>query len=125
MTGNDSTLSPQMPAAGGTQGTVTELARGILDDMQRLGKQQIDMLKSEFQEDLRRTKRATEFGGLGIVNMTVGGLALVACLVFVLHEQFQITMWASCLIIGGVLTGVGVALGLTARNLFESFNPLP
>jgi hypothetical protein len=125
MSTNDNILSPQIPGAGGTQGSTTELVRGILEDMQKLGKQQIDMLKAEFQEDLRRTKRATEFGGLGIVALTVGSLALVACLVFLLHEQFHITMWASCLIIGGVLTGAGIALGLTARNLFESFNPLP
>jgi len=122
---SDNTLTPQAAGTAGSQGSVTELISGILDDVQRLGKQQIDMLKAEFQEDLRRTKRATEFGGLGIVALTVGLLALVACLVFVLHEQFHITMWASCLIIGGVLTGAGVALGLTARTLFESFNPLP
>jgi hypothetical protein len=121
----ETTLTPQAADAAGSQGSVTVLISGILDDMQKLGKQQIDMLKSEFQEDLRRTKRATEFGALSIVLMTIGGLALLACLVFVLHEQFQFTMWASCLIIGGLLTGVGVALGLTARNLFESFNPLP
>jgi len=125
MAGIDNAPIAQTPAATESPGSVTTLISGILNDFQKLGKQQIDMLKSEFQEDLRRTKRATEFGGLGIVGMTVGGLALVACLVFVLHEQFQITMWASCLIIGGLLTGAGVALGLTARNLFESFNPLP
>jgi len=116
---------PQIPVEAGAQGSVTVLISGILDDVQRLGKQQIDMLKAEFQEDLRRTKRATEMGGLGVVALTIGGLALVACLVFVLHEQFHITMWASCLIIGGVLAGSGIALGLYARNLFESFNPLP
>jgi hypothetical protein len=121
----ETTLTPQAADAAGSQGSVTVLISGILDDVQKLGKQQIDMLKSEFQEDLRRTKRATEMGGLGIVAMTIGGLALVACLVFVLHEQFHISMWASCLIIGGLLTGAGVALGLYARNLFESFNPLP
>lgn len=125
MSASDNILSPQIPVAGAAQGSTTELIRGILDDFQKLGKQQIDMLKAEFEEDIRRTKRATEFGGLSIVALTIGGLALVACLVYVLHEQFHISMWASCLIIGGVLAGVGVALGLTARNLFESFNPLP
>jgi len=127
MTGPDTspTLRPAEPATAGGQGTVTELVRGIIDDVQKLAKQQIEMLKAEFKEDVRRTKRAGEFGGLSIVLMTVGGLALVACLVFVLHEQFQFSMWASSLIIGGILTGAGVALGVIAYNLFESFNPLP
>ena len=126
MTGNDAPLTPRAAdAAAGSGTTLTELVRGIIDDVQRLAKQQIDMAKSEFQEDLRRTKRATEYGGLGIVLMTVGTLALVACVVFVLHEQYGFSMWASCLIIGGILLAGGVALGLAARTLFESFNPLP
>jgi len=112
-------------APAGTQPTVTELVRGIVDDFQRLAKQQVEMLKSEFKEDVRRTKRATEFGGLGIVLMTVGGLTLVACLVFLLHEQFQFSYTASAGIIGGILTVAGVVLGALAYTLFESFNPLP
>lgn len=126
MTGTDSPLTPAAagpPTAG--QPSVTELVSGILNDVQRLAKQQIDMLRAEFQEDLRRTKRAGEYGALSVVLLTVGGLALVAALVFVLHEQFQITMWGSALIIGGGLVAIGVALGVIAYNLFESFNPLP
>jgi len=128
MTGPDTPLAArpaETVAPASTQPTVTELVRGIIDDVQRLAKQQIDMLKSEFKEDIRRTKRATEFGGLGIVLMTVGGLALVACLVFLLHEQAGFSYTASAGIIGGLLLGIGIALGLTARALFESFNPLP
>jgi len=112
-------------APAGNQPTVTELVRGIVDDFQRLAKQQVEMLKSEFKEDVRRTKRATEFGGLGIVLMTVGGLTLVACLVFLLHEQFQFSYTASAGIIGGILTVAGIVLGVLAYQLFESFNPLP
>jgi len=111
------------PAAAGQ--TVTELVSGIITDAQQLLRQQIDMLKSEFHEDLRRTKRATEYGGLGIVLMTVGALGLVTAVAYFLHEHYQISMWASWGIIGGVFLAVGVALGIAARNLFESFNPLP
>jgi len=128
MTGPDTPLAPrpaETAAVAGTQPTATELVRGIIDDFQKLARQQIEMLKSEFKEDVRRTKRAMEFSGLGIVLMTVGGLALVACLVFVLHEQYQFSMWASSLIIGGILTAVGVTFGVIAYQLFESFNPLP
>jgi hypothetical protein len=107
------------------QPTVTELVSGIMTDAQKLGRQQIDMLKSEFKEDLRRTKQATIYGGVGIVLSTVGGLALVAAIVFVLHEQFQMSLWGAAAIVGGLLLAGGVASGLVARNLFESFNPLP
>jgi len=108
-----------------TPGTVTQLVSGIIDDAGRLAKQQLDMLKSEFHEDLRRTRQALEFGGIGIVLTTVGMLALVACLVFVLNERLGYSMWASCLIIGGILTAAGVVLGFLSYHRFESFNPLP
>jgi hypothetical protein len=117
--------APAGPPATGPQPTVTELVSGIINDAQRLARQQIDMLKAEFKEDLRRTKRATVFGAIGVVLATVGGLTLVAFLVEFLHEQFHFTMWASCLIIGGILIAGGVALGIVAQQLFESFNPLP
>jgi hypothetical protein len=106
-------------------GTVTQLVTGIIDDAQRLAKQQLDMLKSEFHEDLRRTRRALECGGIGIVLATVGVLALVASLVFALHEQYGHSIWVSCLIVGGVFTAAGAALGYLSYYLFESFNPLP
>ena len=123
MTSPDNAMAPTAPTS--SQPTMTELVSGIINDAQTLARQQIDMLKAEFKEDLNRTKRATEFGGLGIVLLTVGGLTLVAFLVALLHEQFHFTMWASCLIIGGILLAAGIAFAITARNLFESFNPLP
>ena len=127
MTGSELPPTPRLaePAPVAGQGTITELVSGIMNDAQKLARQQIDMLKAEFKEDLARTKRATEFGGLGVVLMTVGGLTLVAFLVELLHEQAGFKMWSSCLIIGGILLAGGIAAAMAARNLFESFNPLP
>ena len=55
------------PAPAGTAPptgqSMTDLVTGIVNDAQRLLRQQIDMLKSEFHEDLRRTKQATVFAG--------------------------------------------------------------
>ena len=61
------------------------------------------MLKAEVREDFQRSKRAAEFGALGIVMLTVGFLALV----------------------GALFAGVGIACAVTAYLLLERFNPLP
>lgn len=106
-------------------GSMTRLVSDILDDAQKLAGQQFAMLKAELKEDLDRSKRAARYGGIGIVMLTVGGLTLVAFLVNLFHEQFQFSMWASCLIIGGLMTGIGVAFAAAAANLITSFNPLP
>jgi hypothetical protein len=105
--------------------TATELVSDILDDAQKLAQQQFSMLKAELREDLNRVGRAAGYGSLGIAMLTVGGLTLVAFLVNLLHEQFAFSMWASCLIIGGLLCAGGVAFAFAARNLFDNFNPLP
>jgi len=122
MTGSN-TLDPL--SAEPQSSSVTGLLAGILDDAQKLVRQQLDMFKAEIKEDLSRTKRASEFGGVGIVLMTVGGLTLVAFLVNLLHEQFQFSMWGSCLIIGSLLLVGGLACAVAAWNLFERFNPMP
>lgn len=108
-----------------TQANLTGLVSGILDDAQKLVRQQVEMLKSEVREDFKRSKRAAEYGSLGIVLLTVGFLGLVTALAYVLHEKFQFAMWASWGITGGIFLLAGGALAITSYILLERFNPLP
>jgi hypothetical protein len=108
-----------------SQQPITQLVSGILDDAQRLAKQQFDMLKAEIREDMSRTQTALVYGGLGIVALTVGALCLVFGLIWLLHEQGQLSMWGSAFVIGGIFLAAGVVLGYLGKNMFESFNPLP
>ncbi len=116
---------PSAPATPPTEGTVTKLVSGILDDAQKLVRQQLEMLKAEVKEDFRRSKQAAEFGGMGIVMLTVGFLGLVTALAYFLHEHYQYSMWASWGITGGIFVLIGAALATTSYILLERFNPLP
>jgi len=106
-------------------GTVTSLVTGILDDAQKLVRQQFEMLKAEVHEDLQKSKRAAEFGGLGAVLLTVGILGLVTALAYFLHEQFQLSLWISWAITGGFFVILGTALAATSYILLERFSPFP
>lgn len=106
-------------------GSVTVLVSGILDDAQKLVRQQLDMLRSEVREDFRRSKRAAEFGSMGIVLLTVGFLGVVTALAYFLHEHYQFSMWASWAVTGGVFLLLGGGLAATSYYLLERFNPLP
>ena len=119
MTATETPLT-QPPAA-----SVTGLVSGILDDAQTLVKQQVEMLKSEVREDFKRSKRAAEFGSLGIVLLTVGFLGVVTALAYLLHEKFQFAMWASWGITGGLFLLAGGTLAFISYTLLERFNPLP
>lgn len=116
---------PPAPTNGATTGTVSTLVSGIVDDAQTLLRQQVEMLKVEVKEDFRRSKRAAEFGALGVVMLTVGFLGLVTALAYLLHEYYQFSMWASWGIVGLLFTVAGGALAATSYILLERFNPLP
>lgn len=122
--GTTTVIGPAEPAAA-PQGTVTELVSGIIGDVQKLAKQQFEMLKAEVKEDMSRSKQALVYGGLGVASLTVGGIALVFGLVYLLRDAAGISEWAAWMIFAGICLTAGVVLGFVARNLFESFNPLP
>ena len=105
--------------------TLSAIVSGILTDAQKLLRQQVEMLKSEVKEDFRRSKRAAEFGALGIVMLTVGFLGLVSAIAYFFHEYYQFSMWASWAITGGIFLLIGGTLAATSYILLERFNPLP
>src|SRR5580698_1633590 len=95
---------PNMPESSSepnTNGTLTTLVAGILEDAQKLVRQQFEMLKAEVHEDIQKTKRAAEFGGLGVVLLTVGILGLVTALSLFLSEEFHLSLWVSWTITSG------------------------
>lgn len=122
---NPVAIDTSPPAQTPTAGTITGMVSGIVDDAQKLVRQQIDMLKSEVREDFRRSKRAAEFGSAGVVLLTVGFLGLITALAYFLHETYQFSMWASWGITGGIFLVTGGALAATSYILLERFNPLP
>ncbi len=108
------------------QPTVTELVSGILSDAQTLVKQQVTMFRAELKEDIRRTKEATRYLGVGAGLVSLGSLFLVVSLVYLLGWLVpslpEFACWA---IVGGVLAvagGIALAVG---QHLFNKFNPLP
>jgi len=105
--------------------TVAGLVSGILNDAQTLMRQQAEMLKAEVREDFQRSKRAAEYGALGVVCATVGVLSLIMGLAYLLHEQVGFAMWASWGIVGGLFALAGLILGGISYVLLERFNPLP
>ena len=113
------------PPEANTNGTVTTLVAGILEDAHKLVRQQFDMLKAEVHEDIQKTKRAAEFGGLGVVLLTVGLIGLVAAISFLLNEELHLSLWISWIITSGTFIIIGIALAATSYILLERFNPIP
>lgn len=119
------TLEEATESSNAAPGPITHLVSGILDDAKTLAQQQLAMFKSEIREDFHTSIRASQLGGASIVFTTTGALGLVTAVVYLLHEQLQLSMWASWGIVGLVFTGVGVALAVLCNRVIKSFNVVP
>jgi hypothetical protein len=113
----------QTPPEGAS---LTELVSGIIEDSQRLLKQQLTLIRSEIKQDLKTTTDAAKYLGLGAAVTAVGGLMLVFALVYLLQWLFPEMHLAACFaIVGGVFLLIGAGLIYGGIRLFQSNNPLP
>jgi len=106
--------------------SVTELVAGIVSDAQDLFKQQIELLKHEVRDDLRKTRDAGLLVGVGAAFGLVAAMLLVNTLVYLLHWAVpSLPLWVCYGIWSGVTLLIGGGLIYTGMAKFNSFNPLP
>ncbi len=110
-----------------SEGSLTGLVTGIVNDAQELVKQQFALFKHEVKEDLRKTMEAAIALGVGIAVALVGALSLWLALVFLLDWAFDppVPLWGWFAIVGGLFLVAGALLFYAGKAKLESFNPLP
>jgi hypothetical protein len=104
--------------------SLTSLVRGIANDAQELFRQQLALFKSEFREDMRKTREAALSLVVGAGVAFFGVLLLLFAPVYLLHAA-GLPEWAGFLIVGGIVLAGGIGLLYAGKKRFESFNPLP
>jgi len=117
--------TPSPAASGLPSGSLTELVSGILDDGQRLLKQQLEMVKAEVREDFRKTKDVTVYLGVGVTLATVGVVMALVALVHLIHEQTGWPLSASWGLMAGLMLVAGAIAFVVGRRILASYNPLP
>lgn len=103
---------------------LTTLVTGILNDAQELFRQQVALVRSEVQEDFRKTKEAAVPLGIGLWLVGLGSILLSIMAALALAET-GLALWACFAIVGAAVSLVGGGLYLVGKKKFESFNPLP
>jgi protein-S-isoprenylcysteine O-methyltransferase Ste14 len=86
---------------------MASLVGGIISDAERLVRQEIALARREMQVELDKAKAASAALALGAGVAMVGAVFLGLMVVFLLHELGGLPLWASFLIVGGVLALVG------------------
>jgi uncharacterized membrane-anchored protein YitT (DUF2179 family) len=101
------------------------LVTGILDDAKLLLRQEAQLLRDEVKLELSKAGRAASGFGVGAVLAAIGALFLLLMLVHGLHEWLGWPMWTSYGVVGGIITGVGIALIVRAQSLAGSVHTTP
>ena len=98
---------------------------GILDDARILMRQETQLLKDELRLEISKAGRAASGFGIGAVLAAVGALFLLLMLVHGLHEWFLWPLWLSYGLVGGAITGAGIALIVKAQSLAGTVHATP
>ncbi len=105
--------------------SMASLVSGIVSDAQDLFKQELALAKREMADELRKTRDAAISFGVGIGVAALGGWLLVLMVVYLLHEVALLPLWASYLIVGGVMVVVGCILFFVGRAKASSIHLVP
>jgi cytochrome c biogenesis protein CcdA len=89
------------------QQRLSTLVGGIIEDMERLFRQEIALAKREIQDEWDKTKRASVCLIGGVATLGLSAVLLSFMLVKLLTEVFLFREWAGFLIVGGVIAVAG------------------
>jgi len=106
----------------GSEPSLAALATGIITDVQDLFRQQIQLLKHEFEVSLHRAAEGASALLAGVALTFVGGAVFVFGLVYLLEWLFhpQLPLWACYMIVGAVLVIPGACLTYYASRTFRA-----
>jgi len=122
-------MASQVPTT--PEPSVTNLVRGIVNDIGDLVKAQIQFARAEVKEDIRKSKEACAFLALGAGSAFAAVLFLGLMVVHLLHwltappntDPSRLPLWGCHAIVTGVFIIAGVGFLAAARKLFS--NALP
>lgn len=109
-----------------SQQSITELVSGIVQDAQKLARQQLTLFQVELKNDWRRTLNATIPLVCGLLVASIGVMVGAFAVAHLLPTIWpELPFWGALAIVGGGLLALGAAATLLGRILFSTFNPPP
>jgi len=115
-----------------TEQSTTSLVSGIIDDFERLLKQQIELARAEIINDARKARDAALSLAAGAAVSFLAAVSLFFALVHLIHwassptgtDPAWIPLWGCFAIVGAVFAVAGAILLMTAAMKLKSIDPL-
>ena len=109
---------------GAPAAPVTELLKGIVNDVGELVRQEVRFARKEITSDLRKTSTATIRLALGGAVAFVGVIVLAHTLAIALATA-GLPLWAAYGLVAVLLLAVGGAVAYAGYAKFQTFTPIP
>jgi hypothetical protein len=113
------------PGVSTREPTVTQLLTGLMQDAQKLLRQEVALATHELRLELRNTIRAVMSLGIGIGLAAIGGWLLILMLVHLLHALTALPLWACDGIVGGLLAAGGMGLLVLGKQKLMQLHLVP
>jgi hypothetical protein len=111
--------------AADTADNLTNLAQGILGDVEKLIGQQFNLVRQEMKGELEKAATAGVSLGTGAGAAAVGGLLGTLAVVHFVHEVTGLPLWLSYALTGGALAATGCGLLSAGVGQASQINLLP
>jgi hypothetical protein len=108
-----------------TEPTLAELVSELVNDAKQLLRQELALAKHEIREEVRKTKTALIFLGVGIGIAAIGGLLLIVMPVHLLNALTELPLWSCYAIVGGVCAVVGMVLLYRGKQRLAEIDVIP
>lgn len=105
--------------------SMTSLVSGILDDAQRLIRQEFTLAKTEVKEELNKAKSAAASFGAAAVVAALAVILLSFMVVYLLNWLTGLELWGCYGIVGAVYLFVALILFYTGKNKAEQIHVVP
>jgi uncharacterized membrane protein YqjE len=105
--------------------STAQLVGGIVDDVRKLVRQEVDLARQELKQQWERAKTAVGSLLIGVSLLIFASFLLSFMLVYILHDLAGVPTWGSFGIVGGVLAAVGGFLLALAKQRASSIQIPP
>lgn len=105
--------------------SIATLLGGLVADAQDLVRKEVDLAKQEVKVEVGKAKDSAISLGIGAAVASIGGLLLILMVVHLLSDVFDLNLWVSYLIVGGLLALIGGVLLMRARSKASEIDLVP
>jgi len=105
--------------------SLTALVTGIVGDLQKLVRQEIQLARTEVKQEWEKTKTAAGAMAAGGALLSLGGVILCFALAYLLRQFTQLPEWACFGIVGGCLVILGGLLLAIGRSKAGQVQVIP